>query len=225
MENLLNAWREFSRGKRGKKDVQEFALRLMENIFALHRDLANLNYTHGGYQEFRISDPKPRAIHKASVRDRLLHHAIYRILYPFFERTFIADSFSCRNDKGTHRALNRFRASAYRVSKNHTRTCWVLKCDIRKFFASIDQNMLLNILYSYIPDPDIFWLCRRVITSFSGGAPGKGLPLGNLTSQLFANVYMNLVDQFVKHELKAKFYIRYADDFVILSDNRGELEA
>jgi len=226
LENLCLAWQEFLRGKRGKQDVQEFGRHLIDNIIALHEDLANKTYIHGGYQSFRICDPKPRHIHKASVRDRLLHHAIYRTLYPFFDRTFIADSFSCRNEKGTHKALNRFRAMAYKVSQNHTRTCWVLKCDIKKFFASIDHKVLMNILSGYIPDRDVLWLLGQVISSFSSeGVPGVGLPLGNLTSQLFANVYMNELDQFVKHELKACHYLRYADDFVFLHEEKGWLEA
>ena len=100
VENLLGAWQEFESGKKNKKDMQEFSLRLMDNIFSLHRDLFHYTYKHGGYQAFKINDPKPRDIHKASVRDRLLHHAIYRILYPFFEKTFIADSYSCRIEKG-----------------------------------------------------------------------------------------------------------------------------
>ncbi len=217
---MLLAWREFAEGKQKKRDVQEFGLRLMDNIFALHNDLVAHIYNHGEYQMFRIADPKPRVIHKATVRDRLVHHAIYRILYPFFDRTFIPDSFSCRLNKGTHRALNRFRAFAYHASNNHTRTLWVLKCDIRKFFASIDQRTLLNILCGYIPDVNVLWLCERVIGSFASTASGKGLPLGNLTSQLFANVYMNVFDQFVKHQLHARYYLRYADDFIIMSDNR-----
>ncbi|HEY4526524.1 MAG TPA: reverse transcriptase/maturase family protein, partial [Candidatus Paceibacterota bacterium] len=200
----------------------------MENILALHRDLASGTYKHGPYKAFKISDPKPRDIHKATVRDRLVHHAIYRQLYPFFDRTFIADSYSCRRGKGTHRAMNRFREFAYKVSKNHTRTCWVLKCDIKKFFASIDQTMLLDIASTYIPDKRIMNLITEIVGSFRSdilkSAPwrrdkdmGKGLPLGNLTSQLLVNVYMNEFDQFVKHKLKAKYYTRYADDFVVLS--------
>ena len=224
IENLLEAWKGFLTGKRGKADVQRFSLRLMDNIFSLHNDLANYNYQHGGYQAFNISDPKPRNIHKASVRDRLLHHAIYRKLYPFFDKTFIADSYSCRNNKGTHKAINRFRSLAYLASKNNTKTCWVLKCDIRKFFASIDHKILLEILRQYIPDQNILWVLEKVIGSFYSTKPGIGLPLGNLTSQLFVNIYMNEFDQFVKHKLKVKYYIRYADDFVILSESRNALE-
>ncbi len=116
-ENLLAAWQEFLKGKRSKKDVQEFAFRLMDNILFLHRDLATFRYKHSGYKAFKISDPKPRDIHKASVRDRLLHHALYRTLYPFFDRVFIADSFSCRLNKSTHKARERFREFANKASR------------------------------------------------------------------------------------------------------------
>lgn len=225
VENLLEAWREFVRGKRKRADVQEFERYLMQNILDLHRDLANGAYLHGGYHHFKISDPKLRDIHKAGVRDRLVHHAIYRILYPFFDRTFVSDSYSCRKEKGTHRAMNRFRDFARQVSENDTRTCWILKCDIWKFFASIDQTILMRILRSYISDEKILALITRVIESFSSTAKGKGLPLGNLTSQLLVNIYMNEFDQFVKHSLKAKHYIRYADDFVFFSADCAELHA
>ena len=235
MENLLQAWKEFAAGKRKKQDVQEFQFRLMDDLFALHADLVNHTYRHGGYQAFKISDPKPRDIHKASVRDRLLHHAIYRVLYPFFDRTFIADSYSCRIGKGTHKALDRFRSFARQAGRNNTRTVWISKCDIRKFFASIDHRALMEILKTRIEDPEIIELLCEVIESFSSISPGVGptspqwlrgigLPLGNLTSQLFVNIYMNEFDQFVKHELRAEQYIRYADDFVIFSPNRAWLE-
>lgn len=225
VENLLSAWHEFLRGKRNKRDAQEFQHALMDNILALHRDLKAKTYTHGAYHAFNISDPKPRNIHKASVRDRLLHHAIYRTLYTFFDKKFIADSYSCCIGKGTHRAMNRFRAFAYRVSKNHTRTVWALKCDIRKFFASVDQKILMCIIARYVGDPDIVWLIGQVVRSFNSGVSGKGLPLGNLTSQLLVNVYMNEFDQFVKHNLKAKYYVRYADDLVFLSHDKQWLES
>ena len=224
VENLLDAWKEFIKGKRGKQDVQEFSFNLMDNILSLHADLQNHTYKHGGYQAFNISDPKPRNIHKAGVRDRLLHHAIYRILYPFFDRVFITDSFSCRINKGTHKAINRFKEFAYKAGRNNTRTCWVLKCDIRKFFASIDHGVLIGILKEYIPDQDIVRLLWEIISSFHSVKSGIGLPLGNLTSQLLVNIYMNKFDQFIKHKLKVKYYIRYADDFVILSDNKKWLE-
>ncbi len=233
LENLLAAWREFIPGKRAKRDVQEFSLRLADHLVQLHSELANFTYEHGGYHAFNISDPKPRNIHKAAVRDRILHHAIYRQLYPFFDRTFIADSFSCRLNRGVHKALNRLREFGRKAGSNNTKTVWVLKLDIKRFFASIDHANLLKILVAYIPDKNILWLLEQIVLSFPrkresmlwipdqvGNDIGRGLPLGNLTSQLFCNVYLNELDQFVKHGLKAKYYIRYADDFVLLSENR-----
>ena len=224
LENLLEAWGEFKRGKKSRKDVEEFGRNLMSNIIALHNDLQSKTYKHGEYKPFKISDPKPRDIHKASVRDRLVHHAMYRILYPYFDGKFVYDSYSCRRRKGTHRAMNRFREFAGKVSKNYTKTCWVLKCDVRKFFASIDQSILLEMLRKYIFDEDIMWLLESVVGSFCSTEKDKGLPLGNLTSQLLVNVYMNEFDHFVKRELKAKYYVRYADDFVILAGNKKALQ-
>jgi len=192
----------------------------MDNILKLHAELAEKIYRHGPYYAFKINDPKPRDIHKAKVRDRILHHAVYRILYPYFDKKFINDSYSCRNDKGTHKAIDCFRSYAYSVGKNHTLTVWVLKCDIRKFFASVDQKILLDIVARHIPDSGTVLLINQIVSSFNSGKGGKGLPLGNLTSQLLVNVYMNELDQFIKHKLKAKYYVRYADDFVILSRDK-----
>jgi retron-type reverse transcriptase len=233
---LLLAWQEFIRGKRNKPDVQKFLLNLIDNILQLHEDLSNKSYKHGEYYQFNISDPKPRNISKASVRDRLLHHAVYRILYPFFDQTFIYDSYSCRINKGTHKAIRRFHSMFLEVSNYNRKTCWVLKLDIKKFFASINHEILKNILARYIPDQDILWLLGEIILSFQTPHPASGhllpkgegncgLPLGNLTSQLFVNIYMNEFDQFVKHELKVKYYIRYADDFMILHPHREVLTA
>ena len=225
IDNLLLAWQEFLRGKRKKYDIQEFSLRLMDNLFSLHRDLIHHTYKHGGYQEFKINDPKPRVIHKAAVSDRLVHHALHRLLFPFFDKIFIADLYSCRRHKGTHRAANGFRKYFYQASQNNTTSCWVLKCDIRKFFANIDHQVLTKILTTYIPDKNILKLLETVIESFSTIQDKRlGLPLGNLTSQLFANIYLNTFDQFIKHNLKAKFYLRYADDFVFLSADKDWLE-
>lgn len=222
MENLCLAWEEFIRDKRGKKDVQDFAHNLSDEIFKLHEDLLMGVYLHGPYKHFRINDPKPRDIHKALVRDRLLHHAIHRQLYPFYARVFIADSFSCQSGKGLHRAINRFRNMGQKESLNQTRTCWVLKCDIRKYFASVDHATLLAILKDRIDDTRITGLLQSIISSFES-APGKGIPLGNLTSQLFANIYLHEFDVFVKHRLKVKWFVRYADDFLLLSHDRDAL--
>lgn len=222
-DNILAAWKEFRSGKHSRKDVQIFEHNLMRNLLQLYEDLKAKRYKHSKYTEFRISDPKPRIIHKAKVRDRLLHHALYRMLYSFFDSRFISDSYSCRVHKGSHAALNRFREFSYKVSKNNTRTVWVLKCDIKKFFASIDHKFLISFLEDFISDEDIIWILSEVINSFDLGN-GRGIPLGNLTSQLFANIYMDTFDKFVKHVLKVRYYIRYADDFVIMSNDRSLLK-
>jgi retron-type reverse transcriptase len=177
------------KGKKSRKDVQEFQRNLMTNILSLHQDLVNKTYKHSNYQAFNISDPKPRSIHKAKVRDRLLHHALYRELYPFFDKTFIPDSYSCRKNKGTHKAMRRFQTFSNKVSKNNTKTVWVLKGDIRKFFASIDQKILIEIIKQYISDKDVISLLLEIIGSFQSTRKDVGLPLGNLTSQILVNLY------------------------------------
>jgi len=135
-----------------------------------------------------------------------------------FDDTFIYDSYSCRLKKGTHRGLERLEVYTRKVSQNYSVDCWALKGDIKKFFASVDHRVLLLLLEGKIQDEDIIWLLRQGIDSFhSERGESKGIPLGNLTSQIFANVYMNELDQFIKHELKVKYYLRYADDFLLLS--------
>ena len=221
----MQAWVEFLPGKKDKPDVALFALNLSTNLYQLHEELRNKTYIHGPYKHFRINYPKPRDIHKPTVRDRLLHHAIVRVLCPFFDRLFVFDSYSSRLGKGTHLAMDRFAGFGRRISRNHTRTTWVLKCDIRKFFASIDHVTLKEILARHIRDQDMLRLLSSVIDSFNTvGKFGVGLPLGNLTSQLLVNIYMDQFDQHVKHRLKVKYYIRYADDFVFLSHDKFELE-
>ena len=210
-------------GKRKRKDVRTFETSLADNIFDLHHSLRLHTYKHGPYLAFTIHDPKKRNIHKAKVRDRLLHHAIHRKLYPFYDNIFITDSYSCRNFKGMHKAIDRFQCFFRSVSKNNHRTVWVLKCDIRKFFDSVDHHTLLEILKKKIADSAIISLLENIIASFEK-TNGKGIPLGNLTSQLFANVYMNCFDQWVKHHLKAKWYIRYADDFILMHHEKSVLE-
>lgn len=167
MENLLAVWQEFLRGKTKRKDVALFRLNLTENLTNIYYLLKDKKYTHGEYTAFNISDPKPRNIHKATVRDRVVHHLIYKALYSYFHKRFIYDSYSCRENKGTHRALKRFKHFAGKVSRNHTRTCYVLKCDIKKFFANIDHTILKKILERHIPDKDLLWLLSRVIDSFN----------------------------------------------------------
>ncbi|HOF50144.1 MAG TPA: reverse transcriptase/maturase family protein [Candidatus Colwellbacteria bacterium] len=228
LENLFAAWEKFKSDKQGKDDVQLFEWQLEQNIFQLHRDLKARRYKHGLYTSFWIQDPKQRHIHKAAVRDRVLHHAIFAIINPLFEKSFISNSFSCRINKGTHKGIITLRDLTRKVSGNVRKPCFALKCDIKKFFETIDHYILFNILAKKIKDPDTMWLLREVIESFSSRYSNlfeqKGVPIGNLTSQLFANVYLNEFDQFIKHGLKIKHYLRYTDDFVILADNPYYLE-
>lgn len=230
-ENLFRAWDVFKSEKLKKPDVQLFERNLEENIFQLHRELKNKTYEHGPYKGFYITDPKQRHIHKALVRDRVLHHAIFSVINPIFEPTFISTSYSCRIGYGTHRGVEKLAIMMRSVSRNGTRSCFILKCDIKKFFDSVDHAVLLGILKKRIKDQSAVWLLERIIASFGRNKrereretkmPGQecGIPIGNLTSQLFANIYMNEFDQFVKHTLGIKNYVRYTDDFVIVTDNK-----
>jgi len=195
---------------------------LEDNIFQLHQELTTKTYQHSYYTSFYVQDPKLRHIHKACVRDRVLHQAVFRILYPIFDQGFIFNSYSCRLNKGTHRAVKRLIKFTRKLSRNNYNNIFALKCDIKKFFASIDQNILLALIKQKIIERDAIWLINQVIRSFAK-AKNKGLPLGNVTSQLFANIYLNELDQFIKHQLKIKYYLRYCDDFVILAVSREDL--
>jgi RNA-directed DNA polymerase len=166
LESLLDAWDGFKLGKHNKPDVQQFERHLEDNLFSLHEDLAAKQYAHGPYSSFYIKDPKIRLIHKSSVRDRIVHHAVFKTLNPIFEPTFIFDSYSCRENKGAHRAVRRLRSFTETVDRMRGR-CFVLKCDIRKFFHSIDHGILLGIIEKRIKDPGMLWLIKVLVESFS----------------------------------------------------------
>ncbi len=219
IDNLFQAWSEFKKGKRKRADVQIFERNLEDNLFKLHDDLKNKTYKHGEYRSFFVHDPKQRHIHKAAVSDRVVHHLLYQYLYELFDKNFIFDCYSCRLNKGTHKGVDRLEKFTRIVSKNYTRPSWALKLDIKKFFASVDHQILKQLLRKKVKDENILWLLDEIIDSFP-----KGIPLGNLTSQVFANIYMNESDQFLKHRLKAKYYIRYADDFIILVGDNESLQ-
>lgn len=226
LENLFQAWNGFKKGKRNKKDVQLFERNLEDNLFKLYNQLLNKTYSHSNYTAFNIYDPKFRHIHKAKVKDRIVHHAVVSIIEPLFDKTFIHDSYSCRKGKGMHRAVKRLFLFTRKVSKNYTNRCFILKLDIKKFFATIDHDVLLKFLNLKICDNDLFWLLSSIVKSFhSDYGVGKGIPIGNLTSQVFANVYLNELDKFMKERLRIKYYIRYADDFVIIAKDNVFLES
>ena len=222
LENLFAAWLEFRRGKMKKSDVQQFDFAREDNLLSLQSELRTRIYYPQDYRFFYVRDPKLRPIHKAKVRDRVLFQAVFRVLYHFFDKKFIFDSYACRFGKGTLAGVMRLNQFARRAGANYSRPVYALKCDIKKFFYSVDHKVLLGLIGRTIDDKDTLWLAERIISSFHIER-GKGLPLGNVTSQLFSNIYLNELDQYVKHVLKEKFYLRYCDDFIILNRERERL--
>ncbi|MES2059523.1 MAG: reverse transcriptase/maturase family protein [Patescibacteria group bacterium] len=223
VSNLLHARKEFGHGKRSKKDVARYEINLEDNLFDLHERLASLEWIPDSYEAFFVQDPKLRKIHKASVRDRVFYQAVYRILYQIFDVGFIFHSYSSRENKGTHAGVVTLESYVCKATQNYRLLAFALKCDIRKFFDSIDHNILFSLIQKRIKDEKLLCLIHQIIASFAVSS-GKGLPLGNVTSQLFANIYMNELDQYAKRVLKAKYYARYCDDFVIVSDSKKYLE-
>lgn len=223
LENLFAAWARFKRGKSSRRDVMAYEHQLEDNLFSLAATLQTGTYRHSAYVPFIIHDPKRRLIHKATVQDRVVHQAIVQVIEPIFERRFIFDSFSCRVGKGTHAAVERLRMLLLRASGGNKRTVYVLKCDVQKFFASIDHDVLRQLLAQRIADTQLMGLFDCIIKSLQY-TPGKGIPLGNLTSQLFANVYLHELDYYVKFCLREPYYVRFCDDFVIVSLSRDYLE-
>lgn len=169
-ENLFIAWDRFKSDKKHKKGVAEFEENLEQNIFQLHRELRDQTYRHGTYEGFWIQDPKLRHIHKATVRDRILHHALFQVLNNIFEPTFIATSYSSRIGKGTHKAVEKLAEILRRESRNNAHQCWALKCDIKKFFDSINHEILLGLIERKVKDPKAQWLIREIVGSYSSVA-------------------------------------------------------
>lgn len=228
-KNIFRGWKEFLVGKKKKRDVIVFQNNLRGNLINLYTSLKQQTYKPGDYTGFYVRDPKIRLIHKATVPDRVVHHIVSIILEQIYELTFYAHSYSCRKNKGTHKGVIALQKMALKVGKNNSRVCWALKCDIKKFFASVNHQILFEILQRRIKDEDFLNLLHKIIHSFYSDRTTnllnkKGIPIGNLTSQLFSNIYMDDLDQFIKHKLKIKYYIRYADDFVILSHDKVQLE-
>ncbi len=230
-DNLWLAWKKASKGKRGKIAAASFEYRLEDNLFNLQQELIQKLYQPGEYSSFYIHEPKRRLISAAPFRDRVVHHALCQMIEPMFERSFINDSYANRVGKGTHRAINRANLFA-RLYK------YVLQCDIQQFFPAIDHAILRQILMRKIADPDILWLIDQILASGEGVLsesyqmryfPGddlfaklrpRGLPIGNLTSQFWANCYLNPFDHFVKRELGCDAYLRYVDDTLLFGDDK-----
>jgi retron-type reverse transcriptase len=234
--NLYVAYRKAAKGKRGLAAVAAFEFDLERNLYRLEDELLSQTYRPGPYRSFYIRDPKRRLVSAAPFRDRVVHHALCNVITPIFERTFIGASYANRVGKGTHAALDHAQAVARRYP-------YVLQCDIEQFFPSVDHAVLRKIIARKIADPQTLWLVDRILAGGHGVLdavyqpvtfPGddlfalqrpRGLPIGNLTSQFWANVYLNELDQFVKRRLRCLAYLRYVDDFLLFADNKAQLWA
>lgn len=209
-----------------------FEYHLEDNLFSLYEDLKFNRYRHFEYEHFQVFDNKKRDIYKAMVRDRIVHQIIFDYLEEFFEISFIKDSYSSRKNKGSHKAIKTFRYFIKLVSGGNKTQCFVLKCDVKKYFNSVKQRILLEIIEKKVEDKHVFEIIKEIIISFKKGNFDDedllfkfiGIPLGNITSQVFANIYLNELDKFVKKELRVRFYVRYNDDFVILDNSKKRLK-
>jgi len=233
-ENLLLAYRKAAKGKRGHPNVAAFEYRLEDNLLDLQAALLSFTYQPGDYHSFYIHEPKRRLISAAPFCDRVAHHALCNLIEPIFERLFIPNSFANRVGKGTHRALDCLQTLARRYR-------YALLCDVEQFFPSIDHALLRQELLLRVVDRDVIWLVDRILASGVGVLsevyrmvyfPGddlfaalrpRGLPIGNLTSQFWANVYLNPFDHFIRRELGCKAYLRYVDDFALFADDKETL--
>lgn len=223
IDNILKAWFKFKSGKTGKYDVISFEYHLEDHLFCLYEDLKFGRYKHSPYSYFQVFDNKQRDIYKAEVRDRIVNQIIFDSLVAIFEPCFISDSYASRLCKGTHKAHNAMRYFV-KLHMASSQACFVLKCDIRKYFDSIDQDILFGMIQKKIACQKTLEIIKEIIYSYkSAFGKGKGMPLGNITSQVFANIYLNPFDQYLKGELKQRFFLRYNDDFLILSANRRNL--
>jgi len=231
-ENLYAAAYKARRRKRYRPAALRFHYHLERNLWMLHDQLEGKTYEPGEYETFIIYEPKKRMISAAPYPDRVVHHALTNVLEPIFEPSFIANSYACRKGKGTHAAVRRCQEYARRFR-------YVLKADVRKFFPSLDHEILKGLLARKIKDPDVLWLSGRIIDHSNPQEPvwdwfpgddlltpaerRRGLPIGNQTSQFFANVYLDPLDHFVTDRLGAGGYVRYVDDFLVFSDDKREL--
>ncbi len=215
---LCEAAHRAFRANRGNGDALQFMYRLEPELFQLQRELESGAYRPGPYHTFTIREPKERKIAAATFRDRVVHHAVCAVLEPVFERRFIYDSYACRKDKGSHRAIQR----AWAFTRQDG---WFLKCDVEKYFDSVDHEILKLRVHRLFKDKRFLDLLERIIDhNAPHNAPGKGLPIGNLTSQYFANLYLDGFDHFIKEQLRVERYVRYMDDFLCFADSKEELQ-
>lgn len=229
--NLYLAYKKARKGKTKKLYVIEFETNLFENLLNLYHELKYEIYSPKPLKTFILRDPKTRKISKSDFRDRIIHHALIRIIDPIFDKIFIYDCSANRKGKGTLFAIKRFHKFIKKVSRNGKTKGWFnnnqisgycFKADIKHYFQEVNHNVLLETIKRKISDEKTISLIKKILEN-GKEVEGKGMPLGNLTSQFFANLYLNELDYFVKHKLKAKYYIRYVDDFVILHNSKEQL--
>lgn len=218
--NLYNAFKKARKGKLKRREVHHFFMNIENELLELQEELKSLSYKQGEFRTHYIFTPKYREIKALPFRDRVVQHAINNYIEPIFENAFIEHSYACRKGKGNHAASTTLKNWLH-AAKIQGKTMYVLKCDVRKYFDSIDIKTLYKIIKRKIKDKALLTIIREILEI---DKKTKGVPIGNLTSQLFANVYLNELDKFVKEELKVEYYARYMDDFVILSEDKFELK-
>jgi len=224
IKNLVQAWKEARKGKTQKNYAKDFEKNLRFNLKSLHEELENQTYKPKPLKTFILRDPKVRKISKSHFRDRIVHHALVRVIEPIFEKIFVYDCCANRKDRGSLFALNRFHKFLRKATKNGRINTFCLKADIKHYFQEVDHGILIDIIKRKIKDEKVIRLISRILENNVHDNPtGKGMPLGNLTSQFFANVYLHELDRFVKHGLRAKFYIRYVDDFILMNFSKEKL--
>ena len=228
-ENLELAFKKAKLGKSAKSYVKEFEENLEIELIKLKYELETLTYKPRPHIKFIVRDPKTRKIHASAFRDRVIYHALCNIIEPIFDETFIYDSYASRKNKGVLKAVSRFDQFKRKITQNgllvynaydNNTKGYYLKADVKHYFETVDHEILLNIISRKIKDEKVTWLIKQILDNFNTEVQGRGMPLGNLTSQFFANIYLNELDYFVKNKLKAEYYIRYVDDFVILHRNK-----
>jgi len=223
-ENVYRAYLRARCGKRYRDDVLLFSADLEQNLHDIADGLRDKSWWPGPYRFKEIHEPKPRAICVAPFADRVVHHALCNVIGPIFERTFIHDSYACRPERGTHRAIDRLTHFLRKDGSDY-----VLSGDVRKFFPSVAHCIVVRELEWKIADPDVLWLCRTILVSYeneedlAGTVHPKGIPIGNLTSQWFANIVGNCLDQHIKCHLREPRYLRYMDNFIVLHRDKGYL--
>jgi len=226
-ENLYLAYRKARKGKSKKPYVKKFEENLDKNLIDLQFELMTRTYSPKPLDNFILKDPKTRKISRSDFRDRIIHHAIINVIGNIFEKRFIYDSCANQKGKGNLFSVKRFEIFRKKVSRNFTSKAFCLKADIKHYFQEVNHEVLLKIIKKKISDEKVIWLIEKILKNSSiseKNRQDKGMPLGNLTSQFFANVYLNELDYFTKHQLRIKYYVRYVDDFIVLHENQQQLK-